>query len=297
MNMHIGIAGTGKMGHAIASRLIAEGFMVSVWNRTVANAKDTLALGSKWCKTPKILAQSCDMVLSIVSDFTALKALYDGDEGLIAGAKPNQILVDMSTIAPHEQQAMGKKFSSSQAFYLECPVGGSTRVALQGQLIGFMAGSKAVADEARTVLTHLTKRLEHVGDWGSGATMKLAINLPLMVYWQTLGEALSLIEPLGLDPQLVVDLFTDSSGGPNMLKVRGKMIAQALANHPSTEVTVNLSTMRKDVNTMLAFGKTQGKSLPVTQLTLASLSRACEEGWAQKDCTQMLTWWLTQNHT
>jgi 3-hydroxyisobutyrate dehydrogenase len=75
---------------------------------------------------------------------------------------------------------------------------------------------------ARPLLDQLCKRIEHVGPHGAGETMKLAVNLPLMVYWQTLGEALSLVQPLGLDPQRVIDILSDSSGGPNMLKVRGR---------------------------------------------------------------------------
>ena len=122
--------------------------------------------------------------------------------------------------------------------------------------------------------------------------MKLAINLPLMVYWQTLGEALSLIEPLGLDPARVVDILSDTSGGPNMLKVRGPMIAQALAGTAGDAVTVDLATMRKDVRTMLDHAQSQHRALPLTAETLKNLDRAAAEGLDAADCAQFPVWWL-----
>ena len=124
--------------------------------------------------------------------------------------------------------------------------------------------------------------------------MKLAINLPLMVYWQTLGEALSLIEPQGLDPKRVVDILSDSSGGPNMLKVRGGMIAQALAGEGNGAVTVDVATMRKDVRTMLDFARSQRRRLPLTEETLRNFERAAGTGLDGADCAQLPVWWLRE---
>jgi 3-hydroxyisobutyrate dehydrogenase len=124
--------------------------------------------------------------------------------------------------------------------------------------------------------------------------MKLAINLPLMVYWQTLGEALSLIQPLGLDPKRVIDIFSETSGGPNMLKVRGGMIAQALATGDSKQITVDIATMRKDVRSMLAQGQATNVQLPLTSATLKSFDDAAAKGFDNADCTQLLVWWLSE---
>ena len=123
--------------------------------------------------------------------------------------------------------------------------------------------------------------------------MKLAINLPLMVYWQTLGEALSLIQSLGLDPKRVIDIFSETSGGPNMLKVRGPMIAQALGG-TSGPVTVNVSTMRKDMRAMLDQAALQKFRLPVTERALSCFDQAASKGLDSSDCTQLLVHWLDQ---
>ncbi|TMH10042.1 MAG: NAD(P)-dependent oxidoreductase, partial [Betaproteobacteria bacterium] len=88
--------------------------------------------------------------------------------------------------------------------------------------------------------------------------MKLAINLPLLVYYQALGEALSLCRPLGLDPARLIDIFADTSGGPNMLKVRGPAIAAALQGKETTPVTFDVDLIRKDLRTMLDEAKALG---------------------------------------
>src|SRR5207249_11582611 len=97
----------------------------------------------------------------------------------------------------------------------------------------------------------MCRRVEHVGTVGAGAAMKLAINLPLLVFWQAFGEALSLCEPLGIDPARLMDIFADTSGGPNVLKVRGPAIVAALAGEGPGGATFDADSSRKDLRRML----------------------------------------------
>src|SRR5438034_622573 len=100
--------------------------------------------------------------------------------------------------------------------------------AREGKLFGFVGGDEGDVARAKPLLDQLCRRVEHVGPIGAGASMKLAINLPLLVYYQALGEALSLCRPLGLDPARLMDIFADPSGGPNKLKLRWPLTAAAL---------------------------------------------------------------------
>jgi 3-hydroxyisobutyrate dehydrogenase len=152
---------------------------------------------------------------------------------------------------------------------VECPVGGSTGPARQGKLIGLMGAEPADAARARPILEQLCRRLEHCGPIGSGSVMKLTINMPLMIYWQALGEALALCRPLGLDPAQIMDLLADTSGGPNVLKVRGPAVAQMLKGGEGGPVTFDVDSAVKDLRTMLAEGKSRGVELPLTEKTLA----------------------------
>ncbi len=289
--MRIGIAGTGKMGSVIAMRLASLGHSVAVWNRTHARAQPLIDAGLAWASSPRALAADCELVISLLTNEQALDDVYGTDQGLFAAAS-SCVFVEMSTVRPAKQVDMARLAGQASAAYIECPVGGSVGPAKEGKLIGFVGGDAQVLDRARPILEQLCRRVEHVGAHGTGSTLKLAINLPLMVYWQTFAEALSLIEPLGLAPQRVVDIFSDSSGGPNMLKVRGPLIAQALAGEKNGAVTVNIATMRKDVRAMVDQGRVNERLLPLTELALRQLDAAAAAGLDNADCAQYPVWWL-----
>jgi 3-hydroxyisobutyrate dehydrogenase len=290
--MHIGIAGTGKMGTAIGKRLLATGHRLTVWNRTPERARELIDLGAALADSPRDLADRVEAVITMLTDEPALDQVYLGADGLLSGHVVHQLMIDMSTVSPAKQQEIGARVSAAGATYVECPVGGSVGPAQEGKLLGFAGGTADDLARALPLLEQLCRRVEHVGQLGAGATMKLAINLPLMVYWQTLGEALSLIQTLGLDPERVIDILSDTSGAPNMLKVRGPMIAQALAGQPNPKVTVNVATMRKDLRAMLDQATHQHYQLPLTALALQCFDRAADSGLDSADCTQLPVWWL-----
>ena len=292
--MHIGIVGTGRMGTAIAKRLLATGNQVSVWNRTPAGVEAAIAAGATASRSPRELAQSTDTVISIVSDAGALESVYGGAQGLIAAAAGGKLFIDMSTVRPQVQRDIGARIVAAGGAYVECPVGGSVGPAQDGKLFGFAGGSAADFELARPLLEILCRRIEHLGGHGAGAAMKLAINLPLMVYWQAFGEAYSLIEDLGLDPKRVVDIFADTSGGPNMLKARGGAIAQALGSGVAGAVSVDVATIRKDLRTMLDEAAALGRSAPVAAQALACFDRAATAGADASDCTGLPVWWLRE---
>lgn len=290
--MRVGIAGTGKMGGTVARRLQSLGHEVSVWNRTRARAQPLLESGIAWAASPRDLLATSDTVITFLTDEAALDEVYLSPAGLLSSSCAGKLLIEMSTVAPAKQQQLAARALEVGAAYVECPVGGSVGPAREGKLIGFAGGAQADVERARDLLSQLCRRVEHVGPHGAGATMKLAVNLPLMVYWQTLGEALSLIEPLHLDPARVIDILSDSSGGPNMLKVRGTMIAKALAGDADGAVTVDIATMHKDVQKMLDLAGSLQRQLPLTARTAQSLREAMDRGLAQADCAQLPVWWL-----
>ena len=290
----IGVAGTGKMGSAMVARLLSQGHQVVVWNRTAAKAQPSLTAGATWAASPRELTAQTDAVISIVSGEQALHEVYFSANGLLSATVQGKLLINMSTTISSHQAAMGQRIGDNSVAYVECAVSGGVDQAKEGKLLGFAGGADADISRALPILNVLCRRVEHVGPHGAGAMMKLAINLPLMVYWQTLGEALSLIEPLGLDPSRVIDIFSESSGGPNMLKVRGGMIAQALAGEKNDTVTVNLGTMRKDLSSMLMEGTLLHRKMPLTAAVLENFDMATDHVPNATDCTQLLAWWLEQ---
>ena len=292
--MKIGICGVGKMGAAICSRLLSLNYQVYVWNRTQSNAKSSLDLGAKWTDSPQALAQTVDVVLSLLANEQALDDVYLGAKGLLSKDLLHKTIIEMSTISPDKHTDLAAKVAALSGNYLECPVGGSVGPAKEGKLIGFVGGPLETFENQKALLSQLCKRVEHIGAYGAGSTMKLAINLPLMVYWQTLSEALTLIQPLGLDPARVIDILSDTSGGPNVLKARGAFVAQTIKDGKANTVNVSMTTVLKDVQTMLNHAKSLHRNLPLTQTALNTFKESSHTGLESADCCEHIVWWLNE---
>ncbi len=290
--MKIGLAGTGRMGAAMVQRLMDCGHELTVWNRSADKLKPLIDAGAKAAATPRELAEKSDIIFTILSHAEAIDAAYNGPTGLLAGNVKGKLFVEMSTVRPETEIALAAKAHAVGAAMIDCPVGGTVGPARDGKLLGFVGGSEADVARAMPVLDQLCRRVEHVGKVGAGASMKLAINLPLLVYWQTLGEALSLIQPLGLDPARVMDILSDTSGGPNMLKNRAPAIAKVLKGQTVGPPTMDIDLMRKDLRTMLEEAKSLGVSLPVTERALGVFDDAATAGMGSSDAIRMPAHWL-----
>jgi 3-hydroxyisobutyrate dehydrogenase len=283
--LKIGIAGTGRMGAAIAGRLFGLGHEVTVWNRTPEKTRVLEAAGASVAATPRELASSVEIAITILTDAAAIDATYHGGEGLLSGDVQGKLFIEMSTVRPETPVALLAKVKAMGAAMIDCPVGGSVGPAKDGKLFGFVGGEASDVARARPILDQLCRRVEHVGPVGAGASMKLAINLPLLVYWQALGEALSLCAPLGIEPVRMMDILADTSGGPNMLKTRGPAIAASLQGKETNPVTVDIETMRKDLRTMVEEARSLGRALPLTACALERFDEAVKDGWGARDVT------------
>ena len=124
--------------------------------------------------------------------------------------------------------------------------------------------------------------------------MKLTINMPLMIYWQALGEALALCRPLGLDPARIMDLLSDTSGGPNVLKVRGPVVAAQLKGADAGPVTFDIDSAVKDLNTMLAQGRAQGIELPLVEKTLACYEETRRKVSGAAEVSAVSAYWASR---
>ena len=290
--MKIGIAGMGRMGAAIATRLLGLGHEVAVWNRSAEKAHALASAGARVAESPSDLAGQSEIVISILSNAEAVNATYDGAEGLLSGNVAGKLFIEMSTVRPEAERALAGRVRSKGAALIECPVGGTVGPAREGKLFGFVGGNAEDVARAQPLLDQMCRRVEHVGPIGAGASMKLAINLPLLVFWQSFGEALSLCEQLGLDPARLVDIFADTSGGPNVLKGRGPMIVAALQGKDTGPISFNVDLIRKDLRTMIEEAASRGITLPVAASALECFDEAAEEGFNASDAVALPIRWM-----
>ena len=286
--MKIGIAGMGRMGSAIAARLAGLGHSIMVWNRTPDKARALESAGARVAGSLADLAAGCDILITMLTDAAAVESVY---AGFVSGEIKGKLFIEMSTVRPETHREAARRVRAKGAAYIECPVGGTVGPANEGKLFGFVGGEPADVERAKPLLEQLCRRVEHVGPVGAGASLKLAINLPLMVYWQALGEALALCEPLALDPARLMDIFADTSGAPNALKVRASALAAGLAGKGSGATTFDVDSMRKDVRSMLEEARSLGRSLPVTERALQCFDEAARAGLGAADSTALPARW------
>ncbi len=280
------------MGAAIAERLMNLGHELTVWNRTADKTRPLAAAGATIAATPLQLASFSETVITILTDAAAIDAAYHAGDGLLSGSVGGKLFIEMSTVRPETEQRLAAKIREKGATLIECPVGGTVGPAKDGKLFGFVGGEAADVARARPLLGQLCRRVEHVGPIGAGASMKLAINLPLLVFWQAFGEALALCRPLGLDAARVVDIFADTSGGPNVLKGRAAALAAALEGKEADPITVDVDAMRKDLRTMVEEARSLGTTLPVTSSALQCYDEASRAGLGKGDITAIPVRWM-----
>jgi 3-hydroxyisobutyrate dehydrogenase len=262
--MHIGMAGLGRMGEAIGLRLIECGHQLTVWNRSADKTKACVAAGAKLAASPAEVANAADVIISILTNAEALAA---------------------------DEFALATKVKAAGAGFVECPVGGTTGPARQGKLLGLVGADATDLARAQPILDQMCRRVAHVGGVGAGSSMKLAINLPLLVAYQALGEAYTLVRHLGLDNAALMELMSDTSGAPNVLKVRGAAIADAFSGKPPGAPAFDIDSIRKDLRTMIAEAKVRGATLPLAERTLAIYDTAAQDGWGARDGSSLPSYW------
>jgi 3-hydroxyisobutyrate dehydrogenase len=289
--MKIGICGTGRMGSAIAQRLMSLGYEVSVWNRDPAKTKPIVAAGAKLAASAAELVDGCEATIVMLLNDAATEAVYGAPNGILKAKLAGKLVIDMSTVRPDTMKSAGTSVLQKGAAFVECPVGGSTAPAREGKLLGLIGGAQADVARAMPILQQLCRRTEHVGELGSGSMMKLAVNLPLLVYWQALGEALTICKPLNLPADRLINILTDTSGAPAAMKGRGPVIAKVLGGAPLGETAFGLNAAKKDLACAVQFGASIHAELPVTASALACYEEAEAAGLGDADATAVSTRW------
>jgi len=238
----IGFIGLGAMGSRIAGRLLDGGHPVSATNRTAAKARPLIERGLVWLGSPREVAASTDVVLSMVTDDDALDAIATGPDGLLAGVRAGQVYADMRTVSPQASRRLAGRVRARGAHMLDAPVSGSIPQAESGTLAIMVGGEREAFAAVEPLLRELGRTVTHVGPNGQGLVLKLAINISLAVQTLAFSEGLLLAERAGVDPDLAAEVMSTSSIGSPMLKARTPLLLH-LPDHAWFDVEL----MQKDI--------------------------------------------------
>jgi len=281
--VNVGFVGLGKMGLAMALRLIEAGHKLTVWNRTPEKCLSLRDHGAVVAGKPAQLATDSDIIVTMLLDSGAIDEVYNGPDGLLSQSVMGKLFIDMSTLAPASARELSYKVIDKGAAFVDAPVSGTVAPARDGRLLALVGGSLKDVEAARPLLNVLCRRIVHAGPVGQGALLKLAVNLPLAIYWQALAEAVALGKSGGLNKKLVLDTIQDSSAA---LAVLGFKIPAILGE--SGSVAFNTASMKKDLLSMLETGKSQGVPMATTEAVLAAYSAAIDAGLGDDDAVSVI---------
>jgi 3-hydroxyisobutyrate dehydrogenase-like beta-hydroxyacid dehydrogenase len=239
----IGIAGLGRMGQPIAANILAAGFPTAVWNRTPERAAPLLEQGAAWAESPRSLAQSAEIVLTSLADPAAVEAVYLGPDGLLDGAQPGTIFLDLSTGSPTLARRLAAAAAARGATFLDAPVAGSIKAATDGQLGIMVGGDRAAFERCAEIFAVIGKAAFYLGESGSGATMKLVSNAILATMVQALAEGVALGEKAGLHAADIFAVLNASSAAAPVVAAK----ATTIGERAYSPAAFTLALMQKDL--------------------------------------------------
>jgi 3-hydroxyisobutyrate dehydrogenase len=207
----IAFLGLGRMGSAMASRLLERGYDVTVYNRTAKRAEPLVAAGAKLARTPCDACANAEAVIGMTADDESSKTMWLGDDGALAARlAPETLAIECSTLSHDWAVELGRFVAERGLRYIDSPVTGLPQAAAAGELTLLVGAEAADLEAARPLLDALATRVLHFGAVGAGTAYKLAINLIGSVQIASAAEGLALAERAGLDPKLVVDAIATS---------------------------------------------------------------------------------------
>jgi 3-hydroxyisobutyrate dehydrogenase-like beta-hydroxyacid dehydrogenase len=256
----VGFVGLGAMGQVIVPRLLAAGHKVTGWNRSRERAAPLAELGMRVADTPAAVAAASDITFSIVTDGAAVKEVALGKDGVLSGIREGCVYVDMGTIAPDVTRFVAAEFKKRGFEMLDAPLSGSPVTVQQGNASLMVGGDEATFERVEPVLRAIGPKVTYIGASGQAATMKLAVNLLLMVEVIAFGEAVALAEKGGVAREIALDAVLKSVTAAPVLGYRGPFILEGkMPKVPLADVTLQ----QKDMLLVLEMARKFGSPAPL----------------------------------
>lgn len=255
----VAVVGTGRMGSAMARALARGGASLTLHNRSPEAARVLATeLGAQVAATAGEAAAAADVAITMLADGDAVRAMWDGPSGLVAGAHPGGVLIDMSTVPPDTLARFEAAVHERGSGILDAPVSGSTALAQSGQLTVMAGGTTEDLERARAALDLVARRVTHVGPLGSGAAMKLAVNALIFAINNSVSEALVLAEGAGIERSVAYEVFVSSAAGAPFVGYK----RDAFVEPDSTPVAFSMDLAVKDLRLLLELAEQLGVPMP-----------------------------------
>jgi 2-hydroxy-3-oxopropionate reductase len=281
--MNIGFIGIGNMGSEQARHLLSAGHTLTSYARGARSRERANALGLNLVDTPAEVAAASEVVFTIVTTGKDVEALVSGPQGLVHGARPGLVYVDMSTISPATTREVAEQLHARGIAMLDAPVSGGVAAARTASLTFFVGGEAAILERVRPLLELMGKAIFHMGPSGTGQVTKLSNQICQLANLQGTAEALLFAGAQGADAGKVREAIMAGYGGSRMLDVLGKKMVER-----DFAAGIVAALHHKDIGVALDIAREAGMPLPVTAQVMQQLNALMGSGFGEQDTSSLL---------
>ncbi len=261
----IGWIGLGNMGIPMSQQLIKAGYPLTVYNRNKEKETELIGLGANTVNSPGELLAQTDIVFLMVSDDEAVRQLFAGSDGLLSANTTGKIIINMSTVSPGISKEFAALCSGQGNHYLDAPVSGSVKQAVEGQLVIMVGGEEAVFQKVQSILKSIGHLAMRVGNSGAGNAAKLAMNTLLAFHAQGLAEAVLFAQKQDIKTEDLLTLINNSAMGNVFMRIKGDAIS-----HNQYNAAFALKHIAKD----LRLAKQEGSNGPLSETAFETFQKA-----------------------
>ena len=276
--MKVGFIGLGIMGKPMSKNLLKAGYTLVVRDSNPQNEAELVELGATAAKTPKEVAEQCDVIITMLPNSPHVKEVALGENGIIDGAKAGAVLIDMSSIAPLASREIHQALAEKGIKMLDAPVSGGGRKAIDGRLSVMVGGDKAVFDAHYDLMKAMAGSVVHTGDIGAGNVTKLANQVIVALNIAAMSEALTLATKAGVNPDLVYQAIRGGLAGSTVLDAKAPMVMDRNFK-PGFRIDLHI----KDLSNALDTSHGIGAQLPLTAAVMEMMQALKADGMGTAD--------------
>jgi len=276
--MKIGFIGLGIMGKPMSRNLLKAGYQLVIMDRNSAVLEEVAAAGAEVAASPKAVAEQTDIIITMLPNSPHVKAVVLGENGVIEGARPGAIIIDMSSIAPLVSREIAAKLAEKGVEMLDAPVSGGEPKAIDGTLSVMVGGKKEVFEKCYPIMKTMAGSVVLTGEIGAGNITKLANQIIVALNIAAMSEALVLATKAGVEPELVYQAIRGGLAGSTVLDAKAPLVLDRKFN-PGFRINLHI----KDLGNVLETSHEIGVPLPLTAAVMEMMQALKVDGMGDLD--------------
>jgi len=284
--MKIGFIGLGIMGKPMSKNLLKAKHQLIVRDVNKSAEKELKELGAEIANSPKEVAESSDLVITMLPDSQDVRDVVLGHQGIIEGGKAGLIIIDMSSISPYVSMEIAAELEKKGMYMLDAPVSGGEPKAINGTLSVMVGGNKELFDKYKDLLGAMASSVVYIGKNGSGNITKLCNQIIVAINISAVSEALILAQKAGVSPELVYNAIRGGLAGSTVLDAKAPMIMDRNFT-PGFRVNLHI----KDLKNVLETSNEMGMSLPLTNMVMEIMQEIREDGSGNEDHSSIIKYY------